>query len=369
MARALRLNTSREIGVKWGTCVVWLGRVPGGEVCRLRLSAPLTSRGHHRPIDRRHGRACGGRGERASPTPPRSTSPPSSSAIRPRPIRIQVSAAPGADGIVRRIQRAARSEGSDQLGGVRARQFRRRADRPPDRRAALPHGRLGPVAGPISACRASSPSRRARASRRSGRTAPPPTSSASRSIPARCITFVAELRTDQLPQIYLWEPDAYKDKVNSLTLYHGIVIGIAGLLALFLTILFVVKGSVMFPPPRRSAGRCWSISASTSASGARCSISAAGRRAHLARLGRSDPRRRRCWCSCSPISTSTAGTCATCTSPLGWLAFLGAGGARVVRSADRVRHRAPVAGRLIAVAGLRPRRSICPPTASTARCC
>ena len=40
---------------------------------------------------------------------------------------------------------------------------------------------------------------------------------------------------------------AYKDKVNSLTLYHGIVIGIAGLLALFLTILFVVKGNVMFP--------------------------------------------------------------------------------------------------------------------------
>ena len=65
--------------------------------------------------------------------------------------------------------------------------------------------------------------------------------------PGTVITFVAELRTDNLPQLYLWEPDAYKDKVNSLTLYQGIVIGIAGLLALFLTILFVVKGSVMFP--------------------------------------------------------------------------------------------------------------------------
>jgi hypothetical protein len=31
------------------------------------------------------------------------------------------------------------------------------------------------------------------------------------------ITLVAELRTDKLPQIYLWEPDAYKDKVNSFT--------------------------------------------------------------------------------------------------------------------------------------------------------
>src|SRR5258708_9464125 len=65
--------------------------------------------------------------------------------------------------------------------------------------------------------------------------------------PGTVITFVAELRTPNLPQIYLWEPDAYKDKVNSLTLYHGIVIGIAGLLALFLTILFVVKGGFMFP--------------------------------------------------------------------------------------------------------------------------
>src|SRR5512139_1388259 len=65
--------------------------------------------------------------------------------------------------------------------------------------------------------------------------------------PGTVITLVAELRTDKLPQIYLWEPDAYKDKINSFTLYYGIVIGIAGLLALFLTILFVVKGSVMFP--------------------------------------------------------------------------------------------------------------------------
>jgi len=61
------------------------------------------------------------------------------------------------------------------------------------------------------------------------------------------MTYVLELRTDKLNQLYLWEPEAYKDKVNSLTLYHGIVIGIAGLLALFLTILFVVKGTAMFP--------------------------------------------------------------------------------------------------------------------------
>jgi diguanylate cyclase (GGDEF)-like protein/PAS domain S-box-containing protein len=65
--------------------------------------------------------------------------------------------------------------------------------------------------------------------------------------PGAVMTYVLELRTDKLNQLYLWEPEAYKDKVNSITLYHGIVIGIAGLLALFLTILFVVKGSIMFP--------------------------------------------------------------------------------------------------------------------------
>ena len=74
--------------------------------------------------------------------------------------------------------------------------------------------------------------------------------------PGAVVTFVAELRTDRLPQLYLWEPDAYKDTVNSYTLYRGIVIGIAGLLALFLTILFVVKGTVMFPA---TAALAWAV--------------------------------------------------------------------------------------------------------------
>ena len=74
--------------------------------------------------------------------------------------------------------------------------------------------------------------------------------------PGAVMTYVAELRTANFGQIYLWEPDAYKDKVNSITLYHGIVIGIAGLLALFLTILFVVKGSAMFPA---AAAMSWAV--------------------------------------------------------------------------------------------------------------
>ena len=155
-----------------------------------------------------------------------------------------------------------------------------------------PHGRLGHALARPRRSRASSTSRRARATGpdRAGQRRPP-TSSASRSIPARSITYVAELRTDKLPQLYLWEPDAYKDKVNSFTLYHGIVIGIAGLLALFLTILFVVKGSVMFPA---AAALGWAVLVYIGIDfgfwGKVFDMSAGAER-DLARLRRGDPRR------------------------------------------------------------------------------
>ena len=95
---------------------------------------------------------------------------------------------PGVGGARRRRHRAphaaAGARGLDQLGGVRARQHRRRADRPADRGAALPHGRLRhPVARPRPVAHRHHHADRP-ASGRSGRTARPPTSSASRSIPA-----------------------------------------------------------------------------------------------------------------------------------------------------------------------------------------
>ncbi|RUM97287.1 EAL domain-containing protein [Pseudaminobacter arsenicus] len=74
--------------------------------------------------------------------------------------------------------------------------------------------------------------------------------------PGTVVTFIAELASPRLPQVYLWDPEAYKDSVNSYTLYRGIVIGISGLLALFLTILFVVKGTSMFPA---TAALSWAV--------------------------------------------------------------------------------------------------------------
>ncbi|HEX2653306.1 MAG TPA: sensor domain-containing phosphodiesterase [Xanthobacteraceae bacterium] len=159
--------------------------------------------------------------------------------------RIQVSTAPGADGIVRRIE--VRSREANTNWAVFA--LANNGDEQIDRLIVAPHyrlvgsGLLWPDLG-LSRLANITPSSGERPERQD---------SANADIyritldPGTVITFVVELRSDRLPQLYLWEPEAYKDKVNSFTLYFGIVIGIAGLLALFLTILFVVKGSVMFP--------------------------------------------------------------------------------------------------------------------------
>jgi len=159
--------------------------------------------------------------------------------------RIQVSTAPGADGIVRRIEVRAREGGTN--WAVFA--LTNNSDQQFDRLIVVPHYRMvgsglfWPDLG-LSRVVAITPSSGDRPVRQESTTADVFRVTLD---PGTVITFVAELRTDKLPQIYLWEPDAYKDKVNSFTLYYGIVIGIAGLLALFLTILFVVKGSIMFP--------------------------------------------------------------------------------------------------------------------------
>src|SRR2546421_5927975 len=159
--------------------------------------------------------------------------------------RIQVSTAPGADGIVRRIEVRSREANNNWVVFALA----NNGDEQIDRLIVAPHyrmvgsGLLWPDLG-LSRIVGITPSSGDRPERQDS-----PNSDIFRITldPGSVVTFVMEMRTDRLPQLYLWEPEAYKDKINSFTLYYGIVIGIAGLLALFLTILFVVKGSVMFP--------------------------------------------------------------------------------------------------------------------------
>src|SRR5216683_2855192 len=159
--------------------------------------------------------------------------------------RIQVSTAPGSDGIVRRIEVPAREAGTNWADFALANS----SDEQIDRLIVVPHYQmvgskiLWPDLG-LSRVVNITPSAGDRPDRQDSATADIFRVTLD---PGTVVTYILELRTDKLPQVYLWEPDTYKDKVNSFTLYHGIVIGIAGLLALFLTILFVVKGSFMFP--------------------------------------------------------------------------------------------------------------------------
>jgi diguanylate cyclase (GGDEF)-like protein len=169
--------------------------------------------------------------------------------------RIQISTAPGPDGIVRRIEVRARDAGARPDWVVFA--LTNDTDEQIDRLLVAPHHRLvdsgviWPDLGSsriasITASQGFSPERQDSADADAFMITLDP---------GTTVTFVAELRTSRLPQLYLWQPEAYRDKVTSLSLYQGIVIGISAILALLLTVLSIVKGKVIFPT---AAALAWS---------------------------------------------------------------------------------------------------------------
>lgn len=169
---------------------------------------------------------------------------------------IQISTAAGADGIVRRIAVRAREAGSRPDWIVFA--LKNDSDEQIDRLLVAPFHRLigsGVIWPDLGSSRieAVTASQGVRPEREESTEADVFLITLD---PGATITFVAELKSSRLPQLYLWEPEAYRTKQNGLTLYKGIVIGIAGLLALFLTITFVVKGAVIFPA---SAALAWAV--------------------------------------------------------------------------------------------------------------
>ena len=170
--------------------------------------------------------------------------------------RIQVSTAPGADGIVRRIEVSALEAGAQPSWIVFA--LTNDSDEQLTRLIVAPHFRFvgsGVVWPDLGSSRITTITA-------SQGAAPERDDNAGADVfrltldPGTTVTYVAELRTPSLPQLYLWEPDAFKDKSTSLTLYQGILIGIAGLLALFLTIVFVVRGAMIFPA---AAALAWAV--------------------------------------------------------------------------------------------------------------
>ncbi len=169
--------------------------------------------------------------------------------------RLQVSTAPGPDGIVRRIEvRSTQSGDTDWVVFA----LKNNSDEQIDRLIVAPFFRLagsGVLAPDLGSSRIASIST-------SQGLAPERQANAEADVflvtldPRTVVTVVMELRSPRLPKLVLWEPDAYKDSVNAYTLFRGIILGISGLLALFLTILFVVKGSAMFPA---TAAMAWAV--------------------------------------------------------------------------------------------------------------
>src|SRR5215468_8200745 len=132
--------------------------------------------------------------------------------------RIQVSTAPGLDGIVRRIEVRAREAGANWAVFALANP----SDEQIDRLIVVPHYQmvgskiLWPDLG-LSRVVNMTPSAGDRPDRQDSATADIFRVTLD---PGTVVTYILELRTDKLPQVYLWEPDTYKDKVNSFTLYH-----------------------------------------------------------------------------------------------------------------------------------------------------
>ncbi len=170
--------------------------------------------------------------------------------------KFQVSTAPSVDGIVRRIEVEAKDDNASGAWAVFA--LANTTDEQLDRLIVAPHFRL---AGSGIIWPDLGSNRIANITPSEGFALDQQSSSEADVFhvtlnPGTIVTFVAELAAQNVPQIYLWDPESYKDTINSYTLFRGIVLGIAGLLALFLTILFVVKGTSMFPA---TAALAWAV--------------------------------------------------------------------------------------------------------------
>lgn len=65
--------------------------------------------------------------------------------------------------------------------------------------------------------------------------------------PGQTITYVVELASDRFSRINLWKPLEYELKVRDRQLFNGIMLGLTGLLAVFLTSIFAANHKLIFP--------------------------------------------------------------------------------------------------------------------------
>ncbi|HYJ59360.1 MAG TPA: 7TM-DISM domain-containing protein, partial [Methyloceanibacter sp.] len=65
--------------------------------------------------------------------------------------------------------------------------------------------------------------------------------------PGQTVTFAAEMSSPMVPRLNLWDPNAYQAKQQDRMLFNGVLLGITGLLAIFLTAIFAANHRAIFP--------------------------------------------------------------------------------------------------------------------------
>ncbi len=65
--------------------------------------------------------------------------------------------------------------------------------------------------------------------------------------PGQTITYVAELSSERVARVFLWKPLEYELTSRDRLLFNGIMLGLTGLLAIFLTAIFAANHKAIFP--------------------------------------------------------------------------------------------------------------------------
>ena len=65
--------------------------------------------------------------------------------------------------------------------------------------------------------------------------------------PGQTITYAVELASDRSTRLMMWKPVEYEQKQRNRQLFNGVMLGIVGCLAIFLTVIFAANHAAIFP--------------------------------------------------------------------------------------------------------------------------
>ena len=187
------------------------------------------------------------RPSRSPTTPIGSTFPRSAEFYEPQGDQITIETAPGSDGITQRLTSSASTPGTNPAWFAFA--LRNATDKPIERWLAVDRYNMagsGVVWPDLDA-------RRIEKISHSVGYVPERIKSDRADVfritlePGQTVTYIAELSSDRFARIYLWNGLEYEQKSRDRQLFNGIMLGITGLLAIFLTAVFAANHKAIFP--------------------------------------------------------------------------------------------------------------------------